>query len=145
MKKDKTKDITDGVKTNSDVNIMKIQSLMEESGIDINLDVKVIEFLGGIKDIKEDLLKLENMTLYYTIKNLIGEILEKGGFQLLDAKYLQAVTKLFETASKTLETVQNITSKTVELKTEIKDEIITEEDIIRKNRDRQVENYNSIQ
>jgi hypothetical protein len=134
----------------TDNEVSTFAELLIESGIDTNLNVDIVEFVGKIDEINEKLLKVENLTLYYTIKKIIGEILQKGSIQLLDAKYLKSFSDLITTSSTILERVQNIDVKSNSVKTLDKKEEdttlpMTEDDIIRYNRQRQFENAKNLQ
>ena len=129
-------------KKSNDNEVMTFADVLSEHGIDTNLDVNIVEFTGKLNDISEKLLKFENLTLYYTIKKIISEILQKGSIQLLDAKYLKSFADLITTSSTILDRIQNIDVKAHSMK-DIKDkdsEVVhemTEEEIIQCNRQRQ--------
>lgn len=138
MGKDKTKSKFE----NNDME--SIEDLFAQAGVDINLNLKIVEFIGKIDDIKDEMLQSESMTLYYTIRAMIEQIFEKASSRLLDAKYLASMTKLIETADKILQ--QNRTPKSTSV-VKPKDDIpvMTEDDIINMNRLAQKEEFESIQ
>jgi hypothetical protein len=139
MAKDKTKS-----KFENNNEMVNIEDLFSQAGVDINLNLKIVEFIGKIDDIKDEMLQSESMTLYYTIRAMIEQIFEKASSRLLDAKYLASMTKLIETADKILQ--QNRTPKVSSVvKSTNEIQSLTEEDIIRMNREAQKEEFESIQ